>query len=467
MAGFEFSPHKAIGKSPFEENAFSQCVDNDTIPGTARVNNKTVQKNSASIGLGGADTFVRNGTLFIDTTAQRDWVTGTAVQMTTTGTLPGGLSLATTYYLRNADSDTYGVFPTFTDAQNDTNRITLTDDGSGTHTVTPVEMDEAVKFLNNRMIDANGNFWEWNAAASMWKLLSKGSGSGEGFEEWQSYAFLFRGGNIDTYRLSDGTLTVAWQSDSGGPSLVGQDDIVYIGSGNDIRSIARGTGSFNPASGSTYTYSSSALDLPDGETVTCLTELGLYLGIGTIKNKLFLWDRASSSFELPVSLPDVPRILVTVNNIMYCVLNNGDIVAANGTSYQTLLRFPRHIFDTDQENPSFVFGENGWRVEEDRIFIGYGSSATTNPLGVFSFNITTGEFKLEHVSSTGNTGGTSETRIRVPALQNRNIFFIAFTEGGATYNIDRVDLEEKYANSETIIYSPFAYCWKCFAKTSI
>ena len=64
--------------------------------------------------------------------------TGRAVQLTTTGTLPGGLSLATTYYIYKVPSvaDTFRFCATNTDAHAG-NNISLSSTGSGIHTVTP------------------------------------------------------------------------------------------------------------------------------------------------------------------------------------------------------------------------------------------------------------------------------------------------------------------------------------------
>lgn len=55
------------------------------------------------------------------------------VQFTTTGTLPGGLSLATNYYVKTLSSTTFSVY---TDAAL-TSLVDLTTQGTGTHTMTP------------------------------------------------------------------------------------------------------------------------------------------------------------------------------------------------------------------------------------------------------------------------------------------------------------------------------------------
>lgn len=71
------------------------------------------------------------------------FVAGMPVQLTTTGTLPGGLSLATTYYVLVTDANRIQLAATSGGAA-----INLTDSGSGTHTITPVAHDATVLEAN-------------------------------------------------------------------------------------------------------------------------------------------------------------------------------------------------------------------------------------------------------------------------------------------------------------------------------
>lgn len=73
--------------------------------------------------------------LFAIASNNTKWVTGMAVQLTTTGTLPGGLSLATTYYIIRNDATSIKFASTLANAQNSV-VITLTTQGTGNHTVT-------------------------------------------------------------------------------------------------------------------------------------------------------------------------------------------------------------------------------------------------------------------------------------------------------------------------------------------
>lgn len=75
-----------------------------------------------------------SGIKFNDTA--HGFVTAQKVQLTTTGTLPTGLSLATDYYIIRVDADNYKFATSVANAQGGT-AISWTDDGSGIHTVSP------------------------------------------------------------------------------------------------------------------------------------------------------------------------------------------------------------------------------------------------------------------------------------------------------------------------------------------
>ena len=90
---------------------------------------------------GVASTFVDGG---VDTTQNEitstahGLVDGTLIQLTSSGTLPGGLALATDYYVMRLDADTYRLSTTKYNAISGA-RISITSaGGGGTHTATPV-----------------------------------------------------------------------------------------------------------------------------------------------------------------------------------------------------------------------------------------------------------------------------------------------------------------------------------------
>lgn len=71
--------------------------------------------------------------------------TGMRCQFSTTGTLPGGLSASTDYWIINNGTNTYQVASSRQNALDGT-PISLTSQGSGTHTVTPYARVEGLNF---------------------------------------------------------------------------------------------------------------------------------------------------------------------------------------------------------------------------------------------------------------------------------------------------------------------------------
>lgn len=67
------------------------------------------------------------------------FLTGLKVQLTTTGTLPAGLSLATDYFVIYLAANTFKLAASLADAKAGT-AVDITDAGTGTHTITPTAL---------------------------------------------------------------------------------------------------------------------------------------------------------------------------------------------------------------------------------------------------------------------------------------------------------------------------------------
>jgi hypothetical protein len=447
-----FNPSKGISNSPLSENAFSQCIDNDSENGIAKVNYETDKQ---TVDLSTGYTFTADtGTELLTVSTATEWTTGTAVQFTTSGTLPNPLATSTVYYLRKATTTTFYVHTTFDDAINATSTVNLTTTGSGTHTTTPIEVENIKKFIGSYALDAQGNFWKI-VSDGVWELLSKGSGSGNTLEQYKNYIYLCRGGDIDRWLISTETLTASWQTDSATNAIVGQDDVLYFAAGNELRSWDDST------------FTSSALDLPEGETITAIAELGRFLAMGTNQNKIFLWDRVSTTFELPISTQGDIEMLIPANNLLYFVIDSGDLYVTNGSSAELVKEFPRHIL-TNKEYPSFQFQKYGWRVQNRDIYIGYGSTSTVQPMGIYQYSLEDGDFKLAYTVSADTGEETSANKMRIDALQDSKYgaFFIGATRGGSTYLVDRVSLTKRYTSYRAEVRSPFYKVGKRYQTTT-
>jgi hypothetical protein len=438
-----FNPSKGISNSPLGENAFSQCVDNDTVNGVARVN---FQLETQTIDTATAYAFTSGGVEYVALSETAEWKDGVAVKLSSTGSLPAGWVAGTVYYLKDRSDISAGywsVHPTYDDAISNTNQINSSSAGSGTFTVTPIEIEDIIKFQNNRAIDSNGNLWEYKNVGN-WELLSEGSGTGVGMEKYGAYVYLFRGGGIDRYNISSGVTTADWQTDTGGVSVLdGNNGFMYIGVGNIIRSY----------DGSTY--NATALTLPTEYSIKSISTLGRFLSIGLRQNKILLWDRVTTAtIEQPVTTQGSVEMLIPADNLNYFVIDSGDIYVTNGSTASLIKEFPRHIL-ASKEQPSFVFYPNAWRVQEREIYIGYGSTSSgSSPMGVYQYSLEDGDFKLAYTVSGGATGETDKVQIK--ALQNSDdgIFFVSSLDG--TTNItDRVSLSKRYTGYKTIIQDAY------------
>lgn len=83
-------------------------------------------------------TFTANAsTDVLTTSATHDYIAGTPVQLTTTGTLPAPLATATTYYVVSPSGATLKLAAT-----SGGSAIDITDAGTGTHTITDLAIDQ-------------------------------------------------------------------------------------------------------------------------------------------------------------------------------------------------------------------------------------------------------------------------------------------------------------------------------------
>ena len=94
-------------------------------------------------------TSISNATpaVFTCTSAAHLPETGSPIQLTTSGGLPTGLSLATTYYVTNPSGSTYNVCTTLADAMAGTNKVATSSAGSGTHTMNSIYVKGSESFV--------------------------------------------------------------------------------------------------------------------------------------------------------------------------------------------------------------------------------------------------------------------------------------------------------------------------------
>lgn len=404
----------AVADSPNLGHALMRNIDIESFPGAMKVQKKVLSMaNLATTRTFTADAGTDVCTASGDVRTQAQIDNGTnfnaaAVQFTTTGTLPAGLSLATNYFLIYASSTTFKVATSYANAIAGT-AIDITDAGTGTHTMTAVAMGTVRTLIKDPRTgylfasDSNGRVWHTRGGTTMYLLngntLTGGEGKGMALfrtsDGTATYLFVFRNATIDVINVYGNTeldspsWTTGWQSLNSGAgsgnshfSLVGQDNIIYFCDGRYVGSIQERAGSvFAPGSAATYTYNNQALTMPQAEITQCLEELGLNLLIGGVTfNKIYPWDRSSVSYTLPLFVPEngVYQMKNLGSTVYIFAGTKGNIYTTQGTYVRFFRAIPGYIVNnagTLQSNP-LTWG--GVAVRNGAIIFGLSSLVSGN-----------------------------------------------------------------------------------------
>jgi len=468
-----------IGDSPLKGFELIKCADINYSPGSIRVGKKPVSlffAGNTRTFTADVDTDICTASGIIETGSLR--YDGMAVKFTTTNTLPTGLSVNTVYFLIWVSNTTFKVASSYKNAIDGT-AINITGAGTGVHTMTPVPIgtiNHIVKdtsLVISYLLDSNGRVWFVPSSTRAYLLLNSaidtGSGSltnasGQGLviftnsDNSVKYLIVFRNALIDIIPVTAAAdietpvWTNGWQTMNTGASsgnshqaIVGQDNIIYFCDSRFVGSIRENAGSiFNPATPATFTFNTSALDLPQGEVAQCLEELGKNLLIGgNSYNKIYPWDRISDSFEIPLVVPEHSiKKMRNIGGVVYILPGNwGNIYKTQGSYISTdVKKIPLALTNdsyTLQTNP-ITWGDiaNG---NGDLLFGLDGITAGAD--GIYRLS-TSRVLTYDNIPSLGS--------LRVTAIYATNDFYIMGYAGGADVFTD----SGYYKNYETIIKTP-------------
>lgn len=369
--------------------------------------------------------------------------TGRPVQLTTTGTLPGGLSTSTTYWIYHTGNETtFTLHGRYEYGIDGTNALDILDTGTGTHTITPIDPGRIEAFCiddendNYYFADDNDNIWRMDAdytqpaVLNAPELMPGRTGTNyRALAVWKGYLFAIgiNGSNnaaIDVCNLGSlGNITSAnWDNDwesgtlenystsaqnSNRDIIIGQDDTVYITNKDSIASIIEVVDqTFDPDTGATYTVNADALVLPDGKIARKLAELGKNLMIACNDGYLYPWDRVSDQPELPLIYPTTIDLIINVNNRLYTFHSAAtSIYVADSVTHKFLKRIPEYITNRNiGGNTSNLFGKNVARLENKLVF---GMNSYEHS-GVWSLNLDNNALCFDATVSTGNVGDSAD-----------------------------------------------------------
>lgn len=279
------------------------------------------------------------------------------------------------------------------------------------------------------------------------------SAHGNGLAIWKDYLIVARDFVLDTYGplSSAPAWTNGWKTigtsapDDGGdplfhPMLHGQDDILYIGCGRYLASVAEAVAPFVPGTAASFTFTAQALDIPAGNRIKCLSELGKHLLLGTWRGTtvgkfttadIYPWDRVSSSYNLPIRVNEsgVHQMISAANLVYFQAGVKGNLFVTNGTTVERVADLSRFYSFTELSNsfPGAIC------THGDKILWAT-SAGSGGPMGVWCLQ--QGVLSFDASVSTGTT-----TSVQVASLLpvSSSAYLIGWLDGSAK-GIDSVNL---------------------------
>lgn len=455
---------QAVAQSPYLGHALMRNVDIDSFPGAMRVRSKMLSMpilvtSRTFTADAGTDICTASATLV--TTAMSDAgnnFQSAAVQFTTTGTLPAGLSLSTTYFISYITDTTFKVSTNWNNSQTGV-YIDITGAGSGTHTISPIQFGTVYQQglvrdkRNGRYFaqDSNGRVW-FSTNGTTFFLLDGNSltgAFGNGLALFRTsdgsatYLFVFRSASIDVINVfADSNVatpvwTTNWKSLNSGAgtgnrhqALVGQDNIIYFTDDRFVGSIQEKPGFvFDPATAGTYTFNSQALTLPQNELAYCLEEINTYLLTGsTTSNSIYPWDRVSVSYTIPLRVPE--KGTYEMKNIGQKVVilagTKGNIYSTQGTYVTLLCEIPTYLTNNSTSLGSNIITWGGLAYRSGNVVLGVNMVFNSAASGLY---VLYDDGRIVQ-DNTPSAGATSATAIYADA----EVGYVIGYNGGADYN---------------------------------
>lgn len=270
-----------------------------------------------------------------------------------------------------------------------------------------------------------------------------------------------------------GNVVTGLNSDFNGPLLVGQDDYLYTGNGNSVIKIevtSSGTPTVAPS-----TATSATLDLPDGQYVSCLTEFGTKIAIGTHGGpyyssrsnyptaRLYTWNRQAGTLGNP-GLADLPvvfnenginAIIQHANKLYLSAGTQGNIYVSDGTNFQKIASIPYSKYGVSYSSTVYI---NAMAISQRGNLL-VGISADLSPLslaGIYEIDLSAEGYPISYFLPQNATVGTTSTPTQykigfVNPVTNQNTK-IGYANG-SNYYVDYSDFT-LYASYGGVIESP-------------
>lgn len=239
---------------------------------------------------------------------------------------------------------------------------------------------------------------------------------------WKDYLIISRANCNDVYGPLSGTpaWSKTWEVDqlSGDtyPLCIGPDGRLYKGCKNKLFRLIEDT-TFAPGDVGTYTYEDTGLVIPSNYTIREIKELNTYLLIvcnddNNKKYDLFIYDLVS---EDPTSIfhfgTDKIHAVEVINNIAYLIAGKDpSLWRTDGTTASFVASLPESIVANGLSGQASVY-VNAICSVGPKLYFATSDTGSGTFGAVFSYDTKNGRMALDHVISSGNTGGATSPKI--------------------------------------------------------
>jgi hypothetical protein len=397
------------------------------------------------------------------------------VTFSTTGTLPAPLATGTTYYVITATSNYITVSATCGGTE-----ITLTNDGTGTHTVTNTASTLSLPLGNCTSVVLASSSTGTTTFFLQSYVNPKGQAVGSVWQEASGiYTVTFTSGETTQATFTNGSYVVTLATPKlyfgSAEALTGAtvkliDTTVtnykpYVSkvsgnllfcNGNMLSEIIYVPGTniipFNPGSSiSPWSVNIRAISVADSsETLVDVVDLKDNLVIATERN-IFTWDYVSGSTSSPSPVAElISSITNVLNNIYILAGEKGNIYVSNGYSAQLFYKMPDYIAGVI--DPVWKWG--GLMSHRSRLFfqaLVQTTSGSNVLAGIFSLIVSpslSGEkaegLVMEAQNSYGLTPSSGATQAGLlidnsPSANGNDSYYSVWSNGATTGGIDYND----------------------------
>lgn len=389
---------------------------------------------------------------------------GQAVQFSTTGSLPTGLSIGTTYYLLS-NVDLSGVTRFTVSTSVGGSFIPFTDTGSGTITmsflpasVPPIENTTVTNITWGTSGTGSTSFTlssVWQGATGQYNFVDS-----KGNQMLSTFTYNSNSVSLLSPAVVQDATNATYQVNILNPSTTVYRAYVSKADGNLYFTNGRYMGrilaenqntSFIPGIPATYTVDYGTFSVLDpNDSILDMTDL-LSTMIIAGQNKIYTWDYVSPSTTSPVPIGEpISRIINLLNNVYVFAGQKGNIYTSNGSYAQVLAKIPDYIAGVI--DPVWTYG--GVMTHRGKIYFQAMAKDTSGNYilsGIFSAIVSPsvlGEVAsgivMEAQNSFGLVPSTGATGAGIlidnePSSNGQDSYYSAWSNGASTGGIDYND----------------------------